>query len=106
MRRLRCATVQEHHQVLKVFHSVITHQSSLSLASAVGAAGPVTLMVRCIPSIVINLILGPVPAIPGAVSRREDSSMFVTRTEIFCTACGGHLGHVFKGEGFPTPSES
>lgn len=44
-------------------------------------------------------------AIPGAVSRHEDKSLFVTRTEITCTACGGHLGHVFKGEGFPTPTD-
>ena len=44
------------------------------------------------------------PAIPGAVGRKEDKSWGTTRTEIICTACGGHLGHVFKGEGFPTPS--
>jgi len=44
-------------------------------------------------------------AIPGAVTRREDKSMFMSRTEIVCTACGGHLGHVFKGEGFQTPTD-
>jgi peptide-methionine (R)-S-oxide reductase len=44
-------------------------------------------------------------AIPGAISRHEDNSMFTKRTEIICTACGGHLGHVFKGEGFPTPTD-
>ncbi|KAG1803066.1 methionine sulfoxide reductase [Suillus subaureus] len=44
-------------------------------------------------------------AIPGAVSRHQDRSMFMTRIEITCTACGGHLGHVFKGEGFDTPTD-
>ncbi|EMD38953.1 hypothetical protein CERSUDRAFT_47110 [Gelatoporia subvermispora B] len=44
-------------------------------------------------------------AIPGAVNRQEDRSLGRTRTEITCVACGGHLGHVFKGEGFPTPTD-
>jgi peptide-methionine (R)-S-oxide reductase len=45
-----------------------------------------------------------VSAIPGAVSRSVDLSSGMKRTEITCTACGGHLGHVFKGEGYRTPS--
>ncbi|KAH9935068.1 peptide methionine sulfoxide reductase msrB [Amylocystis lapponica] len=44
-------------------------------------------------------------ALPGTVSRHEDLSGGRVRTEITCTACGGHLGHVFKGEGFPTPTD-
>ncbi|KAI0313083.1 peptide methionine sulfoxide reductase msrB [Amylostereum chailletii] len=44
-------------------------------------------------------------AIPGAVSRTEDKAFGMSRVEITCTACGGHLGHVFKGEGFKTPTD-
>jgi peptide-methionine (R)-S-oxide reductase len=45
------------------------------------------------------------PLAGEAVIERTDISMGMKRVEVVCATCHSHLGHVFEGEGYGTPTD-
>lgn len=45
------------------------------------------------------------PLAGDRIIEREDNSLGMKRVEVLCANCKSHLGHVFAGEGYGTPTD-